>query len=68
MFDGGLPFNKTEIEELKKFMNYIRESKLSYDKRLYFPISSLAHLPSFLSIFKELDLSTLKLTLNSQNK
>lgn len=35
MFDGGLPLNTNEVEELKKFIAYIKTSKLPHDKRLY---------------------------------
>lgn len=34
IFDGGLPLRENEVEELKKFVAYIKQSKLPYDKRL----------------------------------
>jgi hypothetical protein len=67
MFDGGLPLNKNEIEELKKFTTYIKESKLPYDKRLYFFALSLVNPLLFLNISKELDLNVQKPISNSQN-
>ena len=33
IFDGGQQFSKKEIEELKKFLKYIKDSKLPHDKR-----------------------------------
>lgn len=34
IFDGGQQFNTSEVEHLKKFIKYIKDSKLPYDKRL----------------------------------
>jgi hypothetical protein len=34
IFEGGAIFTKKEIDELAKFINYMKISKLPYDKRL----------------------------------